>query len=92
SHTETTLRYLKDPLHSISRNIHLFLPYHHYQFISNIRKIHSLVHYIECIREMGSADNSDTEVSEAADKNLIQVCYRASNVVDYIPHMLRWET
>ncbi|KAF8247202.1 hypothetical protein K440DRAFT_551698, partial [Wilcoxina mikolae CBS 423.85] len=85
SHTETTLRYLQDVLYGISRNIHLLLPYHHNQSIRKIPKIHSLFHYIECIKEMGCADNSDTEVSEAAHKNLIKDGYRASNKVDYIP-------
>ncbi|KAF8252514.1 hypothetical protein K440DRAFT_536575, partial [Wilcoxina mikolae CBS 423.85] len=88
SHTETTLRYLQDALHGISRNIHLFLPYRHNQSISKIPKIHSLFHYIECIKEMGSTDNSDTEVSEAAHKNLIKDGYRTSNKVDYILQML----
>ncbi|KAF8244843.1 hypothetical protein K440DRAFT_515102, partial [Wilcoxina mikolae CBS 423.85] len=76
SHTETTLRYLQDALHAISRNIYLFLPYRHHQSISKIPKIHSLFHYIECIKEIGSADNSDTKVSEAAHKNLIKDSYR----------------
>ncbi|KAF8248741.1 hypothetical protein K440DRAFT_545835 [Wilcoxina mikolae CBS 423.85] len=44
SHTETTLRYLQDALHGISRNIYLFLPYHHNQCISKIPEIHSLLH------------------------------------------------
>ncbi|KAF8252853.1 hypothetical protein K440DRAFT_518881, partial [Wilcoxina mikolae CBS 423.85] len=92
SHTETTLRYLQDTLDGISRNIHLFLPYCHNQSISKIPKIHSQFHYNECFKDMGSPDNSDTEVSEAAHKNLIKDGYRASNKVDYIPQMLRWET
>ncbi|KAF8245003.1 hypothetical protein K440DRAFT_557281 [Wilcoxina mikolae CBS 423.85] len=92
SHTETTLRYLQDALHGISRNIHLFLPYHHNQSLSKISKIDSLFHYIECIKEMGSADNSDTEVPEAAHINLNKDGFRVSNKVDYIPQMLRWET
>ncbi|KAF8241175.1 hypothetical protein K440DRAFT_575338, partial [Wilcoxina mikolae CBS 423.85] len=77
SHTETTLQYLQDALHGISRNIHRFLPYRHNQSISKIPKIYSLFHYIECIKEMCSADNSDTEVSEAAHKNLIKDGYSA---------------
>jgi hypothetical protein len=40
---------------------------------------------------MDSADNSDTEISEAAHKNLIKDCYHSSNKVNYIPQMLRWE-
>jgi hypothetical protein len=92
SHTETTLKYLQDALSGISSNIHLFLPYRKSHSMSKIPKIHSLLHYIECIREMGSADNSDTEISEAAHKNLIKDGYRSSNKVNYIPQMLRWET
>ncbi|KAF8251312.1 hypothetical protein K440DRAFT_515952, partial [Wilcoxina mikolae CBS 423.85] len=92
SHTETTLRYLQDALHSISRNIHLFLPYRHNQSISKIPKIHSLFDYVECIKEMGSPDNSDTEVSKAIHENLFKDGYRTSNKVGYILQMLRWET
>jgi len=91
SHTKTTLKYLQDALSGISSNIHLFLPYSKSHSTSKIPKIHSLLHYIECIREMGSADNSDTEISEAAHKNLIKDCYHCSNKVNYIPQMLRWE-
>jgi len=88
SHTETTLKYLQDALSGISSNIHLFLPYCKSHSISKIPKIHSLLHYIKCIREMGSADNSDTEISEAVHKNLIKDGYRSSNKVNYIPQML----
>ncbi|KAF8241194.1 hypothetical protein K440DRAFT_575078, partial [Wilcoxina mikolae CBS 423.85] len=83
-----TLQYLQDALHGISRNIHLFLPYRHNQSIRKIPKIHSLFHYIEYIKEMGSTDNSDTEVSEATHKNFIKDGYHASNKVDYILQML----
>ncbi|KAF8248732.1 hypothetical protein K440DRAFT_500953, partial [Wilcoxina mikolae CBS 423.85] len=92
SYTETTLRYFQDALYSISRNIYLFLPYRHNQSISKIPKIHSLFHYIEYIKEKGSADNNNTKVSEATHKKLNKDGYRTSNKVDYIPQMLRWET
>jgi len=75
SHTETTLKYLQDALSGISSNIHLFLPYRKSHSMSKIPKTHSLLHYIKCIREMDSADNSDTEISEAAQKNLIKDGY-----------------
>ena len=65
SHTETTPKYLQVAFTGICSNIHLFLPYRKSHSISRICKIHSLLHYIECIREMGSAHNSDTEISEA---------------------------
>jgi hypothetical protein len=34
---------------------------------------------------MGSADNSDTERSDVAHKNLIKDGYHSSNKVNYIP-------
>ena len=92
SHTEMILQYLQDLLHGIIRNIYLFLPYCHNQSISKMPKIYSLFHYIECIKEINSADNSEREISEAIHKNLIKDSYHASNKVDYILQMLRWET
>ncbi|KAF8241472.1 hypothetical protein K440DRAFT_517780, partial [Wilcoxina mikolae CBS 423.85] len=89
-HTETTFQYLQNALHGISRNIHLFLPYRHNQSISKIPIIPFLFHYQKCIKDLGSADNRYTEVSEAAHKNLIKDGYCASNKVDYIRQMLRW--
>ena len=68
SHIETTLKYLQDELSAVSSNIHLFLPDRKSHSMRMIPKIHSLLYYIKCIREMGSADNSDTELSEAAHK------------------------
>jgi hypothetical protein len=41
---------------------------------------------------MGSADNSDTEISETTYKNLIMNAYHSSNKVNYIPQMLQRET
>jgi len=92
SHTETTLKYLQDALSGISSNIHLFLPSRKSHSMSKIPKIHSLLHYIKCIREMGSANNSYTEISEAAHKHLTKDGYCSSSKVNYIPQMLRWET
>jgi len=91
SHTETILKYTQDVLRGISSNIHLFLPYRKSHSMSKIPNIHSLLHYIECIREMGSANNSDTKISEATHKNLIKDGYHSFNKVTYIPQMLRWE-
>jgi len=92
SHTKTILKYLQDALSGISSNIYLFQPYHKSHGMSKILKIYSLLHYIECIKEMGSADNSDNEISEGVHKNLIKDGYHSSNQVRNILQMLRWET
>ena len=88
SHTKTTLKYLQDAVSGISTNINLFLPYRESHSMSKIPKFCSLLHYIECMREVGSADNSDTERSEAAHKNLMKDDYHSSNKVNYIPQIL----
>jgi len=59
--------------------------------MSKIPKVHSFLRYIECIREMGSAENSDTGISEAALENIIKDDYRCSNNVNNIAYMLQWE-
>jgi len=90
-HTKTTLNYLQDTLCGICCNIHLFLPYRKSYSMSKLPTIHSFPHCIEWIREMGSASNSDTKISEAADTNLIKNGYHSSNRVKYIPQMLQLE-
>jgi len=92
SHTETMLKYLQDALSGLSSSIHPFLPYCKSHSISKMRTIHTLLHYIECTREMGSADNSDTKISGATYKNLIKGGYHSTNKVYYIPQIIRWET
>jgi len=92
SHSKTTLKYLQDALSGISSNIHLFLPYHNSHSMTKIPKIHSLLHNIECIRDMGCAVNSDPEKSDAAHQDLIKDGLRSSNKVNFIPQMLQWET
>jgi len=92
SHTETMLKYPHDALSGISSNIHLFLPYCKSHSMYKIPKIQSLLQYAECIWEIGSADNSNAEISEAAHKNLIKEAYHSSNKVNHIPQMLQWET
>ena len=88
SHTETMLKYLQHALSAISSNIHLFLPYCMSHSMCKIPEIDSLLHYIECSRGIGSADYSDTEMSEAAHKNLIKDSYCPSNKVNNVRRML----
>jgi len=88
SHPETTLKYLQKPLSGISSNIHLFLPYHNSHSMSKIPKIHSILHDIKCIRDLGSAENSDTKISEASHKNHINDGYHSSNKIYNVQQML----
>jgi hypothetical protein len=91
SHTETTLKYLHDVLSGISSNIHLIILYRKSQIISKIANSDPLLLYIECIREMGSASNSESELPGAAHENLFSDVYCSSNEVIYIRQLLQWE-
>jgi len=92
SHTKITLKYLQDAHCAIGSNIHLFLPYRKSHSMRKIHKIQSLLHYIDCIREIGSADTSNTEISEAAHKNLVKNGSSSSIKVNYILQLLQWKT
>ena len=91
SHSDSTLGYLQDALNAISRGLPLFSDFRKSDDASGIPKLHSIYHYIECIREMGSSDNTDTEQTESAHRWLIKDGYRASNKVEYVPQILEWE-
>jgi hypothetical protein len=59
--------------------------------MSKIPKIHSLLDYVECIREIGTADNTDTKICEAAYKNHIKNSYHSSKNIEYSLQPLGWE-
>ena len=82
---------LQDALTAISCGIPLFSDFRKSDDASGIPKLHAIYHYIECIRELGSADNTDTEQMESAYRWLIKDGYRASNEVEHVPQILEWE-
>ena len=91
SHSDSTLGYLQDALNAISRGLPHFSNFRKSDDASGIPKLHTIYHYIECIREMGSSDNMDTEQTESAHRWLIKDGYRASNKVEYVPQILERE-
>jgi len=66
-HTDTELNYPPHMPRGLSSNIQIFLHYH------TINQIHSVLLYTERIGKIGSANNSNTEISEATDTNLIKI-------------------
>jgi len=88
SHSETMLQKLQDALSGINSIIHLILTYFMSHSMSKIPEIHSLVHFTKYIGEMGSANNSDSEISEVTHKSFIKNGYGSSSKVNYIQHML----
>ncbi|KAG6822498.1 hypothetical protein H0H92_013630, partial [Tricholoma furcatifolium] len=56
----------------------------------NISKLHNIRHYLDSIRELGSAAGFNTEATERLHIDLAKVGYRASNKKDYIKQMSIW--
>ncbi|KIM78368.1 hypothetical protein PILCRDRAFT_75668, partial [Piloderma croceum F 1598] len=65
SHSDDTLKYLQDALDEFHVNKEVFLNLHaclggHFNFL----KLHSLRHYLDSIRLLGTTDNYNTEATE----------------------------
>lgn len=56
----------------------------------NIPKLHSMMHYIQSIRHMGSADGYNSESPERLHIDCAKDAYAASSKVDYIAQMTKW--
>ena len=56
----------------------------------NIPKLHSLLHYVDCIHSLGSADGYNTESPERLHIDFAKEAYRASNKRDYLEQMAIW--
>lgn len=56
----------------------------------NIPKLHSMQHYVDAIRRLGSADGYNTESPERLHIDFAKEVYRASNKRDYTEQMALW--
>jgi hypothetical protein len=56
----------------------------------NIPKLHAIMHYVNCIRALGSADGYNTESPERLHIDFAKEAYRASNKRDYMEQMALW--
>ena len=56
----------------------------------NIPKLHAIMHYVNSIRALGSADGYNTESPERLHIDFAKEAYRASNKRDYMEQMALW--
>ena len=56
----------------------------------NIPKVHALLHCIDCMCSLGSADGYNMESPERLHINFAKEAYRASNKRDYMEQMAIW--
>lgn len=89
SHTDDTLTALQEALNDFHRLKEVFVDLgcrNHFNF----PKFHSLVHYTDTIRALGSLDGLNTETSERLHIDFAKKAYAATNRKDYTVQMTRW--
>ncbi|KAJ3967330.1 hypothetical protein EV361DRAFT_807463 [Lentinula raphanica] len=87
SHDEDTLNYMQQELDTWHKYRDYFITEGSRQHF-NIPKFHSLLHYIDSIRWIGTTDNSNTEAFERLHIDFAKEGWRASNKRDHFPQMV----
>ncbi|KAJ7913836.1 hypothetical protein B0H13DRAFT_1873578 [Mycena leptocephala] len=89
SHTTRTLDALQTALDTFHTNKQVFVDLDIREHF-NIPKIHSLQHYVDGIRHLGSVDGYNTESPERLHIDFAKRAYRESNRCDYTEQMALW--
>jgi hypothetical protein len=89
SHTTETLERMQQSLDNFHAAKHVFIELgvrSHF----NIPKLHSMLHYIDGIMRLGTADGVNTESPERLHIDYAKKAYEASNGRDYTAQMTTW--
>ncbi|KAF5344499.1 hypothetical protein D9757_015048 [Collybiopsis confluens] len=89
SHDQETLNYMKTDLDTWHKNRSYFIQ-EGLREDFNIPKFHSMLHYIDSIRWLGTTDNYNTEYFERLHIDFAKEGWRASNKRDHFPQMIKW--
>ncbi|KAF7310204.1 hypothetical protein MIND_00394000 [Mycena indigotica] len=89
SHTKRTLDALQHALDIFHSHKQVIID-HGIRDHFNIPKIHSMQHYVEAIRRLGSCDGFNTESPERLHIDFAKNAYNASNGKDYTEQMTVW--
>lgn len=88
-HTSTTIKSLEGCLRSFHDHKDIVVELE-IRDNFNIPKLHSILHYVDCIRSLGSADGYNSESPERLHIDFAKEAYRASNKRDYVEQMAVW--
>ena len=89
SHTDETLLTLQHALDDFHAMKDVFINHSCYEHF-NIPKLHSLLHYVDTIKNLGSLDGLNTENSERLHIDYTKKAYAASSRKDYTVQMMKW--
>jgi len=88
-HTSTTISSLENCLKTFHNNKNIIVELEIREHL-NIPKVHALLHYVDCIRTLGSPDGYNSESPERLHIDFVKEAYRASNKRDYVEQMAVW--
>ena len=89
SHTDETLLALQRALNDFHAMKDVFIDHGCHEHF-NIPKLHSLLHYVDTIKNLGSLDGLNTENSERLHIDYAKKAYAASSQKDYTIQMTKW--
>ncbi|KAF7371562.1 hypothetical protein MVEN_00011400 [Mycena venus] len=89
THTDDSLAKLHDTWKLFHANKDVFID-KEIRTHFNIPKIHSMQHYVDMIRALGTADGYNTELSERLHIDCAKLGYAASSKKEYIRQMATW--
>ncbi|CAA7267308.1 unnamed protein product [Cyclocybe aegerita] len=89
THNNSTLEYLQNTIEEFHEHRNYFIQLGLRKDF-NIPKFHSLLHYIDAIKDFGTTDNYNTEMFERLHINFAKHGWQATNLRDEFPQMIRW--
>lgn len=89
THDDVTLGYMDDALTTWHENSQYFITVGIRENL-DIPKFHSLSHYVDSIRFLGTTNNFNTEMFERLHIDFAKKGWRASNKRDEFPQMTKW--
>lgn len=89
THDDTTLKYMTDALELFHKHKNVLVELGIREHM-NIPKLHSLLHYVDSIKNLGTTDNYNTEMFERLHIDCAKKAWRATNHRNERPQMVKW--
>ena len=89
THNDDSLNYMEDALNLFHKHKHILIDLGVREHL-DIPKFHSMVHYVESIKNFGTTDNYNTEMFERFHIDMAKEGWKASNFRNEVPQMTRW--
>jgi len=89
THNDSSLKYLEEALEEFQAHKDVLIELDVQEHL-NIPKFHSMVYYMQAIKEYDTTDNYNTEMFEHFHIDCAKEVWRASNSRNEVPQMMQW--